>query len=96
LPAPDVLLPRIGTSVTSYGLAVVSQFEAMGVPVVNGSRAIATSRDKLRCLQVLASAGIPVPRTLLAHHRASVTRLIEAVAGCRSSSSSSRGRRAWA
>ncbi|MGC4117629.1 MAG: RimK family alpha-L-glutamate ligase [Myxococcales bacterium] len=81
VPPPDVLLPRIGTSITRYGLAVVSQFEAMGVPVVNGARAIATSRDKLRCLQVLAREGIPVPRTLLAHHRASVPRLVEQVGG---------------
>lgn len=81
VPPPDVLLPRIGNSVTSYGLAVVSQFEAMGVPVVNGARAIAVSRDKLRCLQILAREGIPVPTTLLAHQRASVPRLIEQVGG---------------
>ena len=81
VPRPDVLLPRIGTSVTSYGLAVVAQFEAMGVPVVNGARAIAASRDKLRCLQVLAREGIPVPRTLLAHQRSSVPRIIEQIGG---------------
>jgi len=81
VPAPDVLLPRIGASVTAYGLAVVAQFEAMGVPVVNQSRAIAASRDKLRSLQLLAQAGLPVPRTLLAHHRASVPRLLEQVGG---------------
>ena len=78
---PDVLLPRIGSSVTAYGLAVVRQFEGMGVPVLNGSRAIADSRDKLACLQHLATEGLAVPRTLLAHHRASVPRLVEQVGG---------------
>lgn len=81
VPVPDVVVPRIGASVTAYGLAVVRQFEAMNVPVVNGAHAIAGSRDKLRCLQILAGHGIPVPRTLLAHHRASVDRLIEQVGG---------------
>jgi ribosomal protein S6--L-glutamate ligase len=81
VPAPDVLLPRIGASVTGYGLAVVRQFEAMGVPALNGSAAIEQSRDKLQCLQVLARAGILVPRTLLAHQRASVPRLVEQVGG---------------
>lgn len=81
VPPPDVVLPRIGSSVTAYGLAVVRQFEAMGVRVLNGSRAIAASRDKLRCLQVLAGEGIAAPRTLLAHHRASVPRLVEHVGG---------------
>jgi ribosomal protein S6--L-glutamate ligase len=79
--APDVVLPRIGSSVTAFGLAVVRQFEALGVPVVNGSQAIADSRDKLSCLQLLAREGIAVPRTLLAHQRASVTRLVDQVGG---------------
>ena len=79
--APDVLLPRIGASVTGYGLAVVRQFEAMDVPSLNSSLAIDQSRDKLHCLQVLARAGILVPCTLLAHQRASVPRLVEQVGG---------------
>jgi ribosomal protein S6--L-glutamate ligase len=61
----DVIIPRIGTSITDYGLAVVRQFEAMGVRIVNGSRGIAESRDKLRCLQVLAEKGYEVPMTVL-------------------------------
>ena len=33
----------------------------MGIPSVNGAAAVAKSRDKLRCLQFLAQAGIPHP-----------------------------------
>src|SRR5687768_510839 len=44
----DVVIPRIGASITGYGLAVVRQFELMGVPVLNAAVAIARSRDKLR------------------------------------------------
>lgn len=66
-PAPelDVIIPRIGTSITDYGLAVVRQFEILGVKVVNGSKGIAESRDKLHCLQVLADKGYDVPTTVL-------------------------------
>lgn len=65
-PALDVIIPRIGTSITDYGLAIVRQFEALGVRLVNGSVGIAESRDKLRCLQVLAQKGYDVPTTVLA------------------------------
>src|SRR3954469_10613573 len=61
-----VALPRIGASVTQVGLSVVRQLEAMGVPMVNGSSAIARSRDKLASLQQLAAAGVRIPRTVLA------------------------------
>lgn len=65
LPPIDVIIPRIGASITEYGLAVVKQFELLGVKIVNGSIGIAQSRDKLRCLQVLAGRGIEVPTTIL-------------------------------
>ena len=35
----DVVIPRIGASITGYGLAVVNHFEMMGVPVLNGAGA---------------------------------------------------------
>ncbi|MBI3556515.1 MAG: RimK family alpha-L-glutamate ligase [Deltaproteobacteria bacterium] len=65
VPELDVIIPRIGTSITDYGLAVVRQFESLGVKIVNGSKGIAESRDKLRCLQVLAEKGYEVPTTVL-------------------------------
>jgi ribosomal protein S6--L-glutamate ligase len=61
----DVVVPRIGTTVTTHGCAVVNQFEVMGLPVVNTSEAILRARDKLRCLQHLARAGVDLPRTSL-------------------------------
>ena len=66
-PAPpmDVVIPRIGTSITDYGLAVVKHFELLGINVINGSEGIAQSRDKLRCLQVLAEKGFDIPITVL-------------------------------
>lgn len=49
----DAIIPRIGASITFYGLAVVRQFEMMGVYCINESVAIARSRDKLRASQIL-------------------------------------------
>jgi ribosomal protein S6--L-glutamate ligase len=77
----DVVVPRIGASITAYGLAVVNHFEVMGVPVLNPPTSIARSRDKLRALQFLASAGLDIPRTVMAHDRSNVRRLVDEVGG---------------
>jgi ribosomal protein S6--L-glutamate ligase len=77
----DVVVPRIGASITAYGLAVVSHLDLMGIPVVNNAAPIARSRDKLRCLQMLTKAGIDIPRTVMAHDRSNVERLVEEVGG---------------
>jgi ribosomal protein S6--L-glutamate ligase len=63
----EAVIPRIGASVTSYGLAVLRQFEMMGVWPLNESVAIGRSRDKLRSLQLLARAGVGLPVTAYAH-----------------------------
>jgi ribosomal protein S6--L-glutamate ligase len=67
LPIPDAVIPRIGASVTHYGLAVLRQFEMQGVFPLNESVAIGRSRDKLRALQILARAGVGLPITAFAH-----------------------------
>jgi ribosomal protein S6--L-glutamate ligase len=75
------VIPRIGASITGYGLAVVNHLDTMGIRVVNGAGSIARSRDKLRCLQLLAQKGIGVPRTVMATQGASVKQLVEQVGG---------------
>src|SRR5438067_12586395 len=76
-----VAIPRIGASVTAAGLAVVRQLEAQGVPVVNRAAAIAHSRDKLRALQLLAAAGVDIPRTVLARGGGEIKELVAHVGG---------------
>lgn len=63
----DAIIPRIGSSVTHYGTAVLRQFESAGVYTINGSQAISRSRDKLRAHQILARKGIGMPITSYAH-----------------------------
>lgn len=75
------IIPRIGTSNTFYGTAVVRQFEMMGTFVANGSQSISRSRDKLRCLQILARKGIGSPITGFANSTKDVQGLINLVGG---------------
>jgi ribosomal protein S6--L-glutamate ligase len=77
----DVVIPRIGASVTSYGLAVVNQFDMMGVPVLNDAIPIARSRDKLRALQLLSRFGLDIPRTAMCRYRDEVAQVVEHVGG---------------
>ncbi|MGH7202232.1 MAG: 30S ribosomal protein S6--L-glutamate ligase [Planctomycetaceae bacterium] len=77
----DAVIPRIGASYTFYGTAVVRQFEMMGVFPANESIAISRSRDKLRCLQLLARKGIGLPVTGFAHSTKDIEGLINTVGG---------------
>lgn len=66
LPRFDAVIPRIGTSITSYGTAVIRQFETIGTYCVNGSDGIASSRDKLFAHQLMARHKIGMPNTAFA------------------------------
>ena len=77
----DAVIPRISAAHSFYGTAVVRQFEMMNVYCVNGSQAIARSRDKLRSLQILAKKGIGMPVTGFAHTTQDVQGLIDMVGG---------------
>ncbi|MDD3449594.1 MAG: 30S ribosomal protein S6--L-glutamate ligase [Gammaproteobacteria bacterium] len=77
----DAVIPRIGASITFYGLAVLRQFEVMGVYPLNESVAIGRSRDKLRSLQLLARKGIGLPVTGFAHSVDDTQALIDLVGG---------------
>jgi ribosomal protein S6--L-glutamate ligase len=60
----DAVLPRIGASITSYGTAVLRQFEMMGAYTPNNADAIQRARDKLHCQQLLAAQNIGLPDTV--------------------------------
>lgn len=77
----DAVIPRIGASVTFYGAAVVRQFEMMNVFTAIHSQALVRSRDKLRSLQILAKAGIGMPKTVFTNYSREVNKLIDSVGG---------------
>lgn len=77
----DAVIPRIGASITFYGLAVLRQFEMMGVYPLNESVAIGRSRDKLRSLQLLARDGVDLPVTAFAQDPKMTEEVLEMVGG---------------
>lgn len=77
----DAVLPRIGASITFYGLAVVRQMEQMDIYTPNTSAGIANSRDKLRAIQILSRHDIGMPATMFVRDRADVLAAIEQVGG---------------
>jgi ribosomal protein S6--L-glutamate ligase len=77
----DAVLPRIGASITFFGMAVVRQFEQMDVYTPTTSNGIANSRDKLRSIQILSRHNVRIPATTFARDRADVLPAIERVGG---------------
>ena len=81
IPEVDAIIPRIGSSITFYGLAVVRQFEALGVLTTAVAPAIACSRDKLSSLQRMSREGLPIPRTAVIAQPSALFSAIHAVGG---------------
>lgn len=77
----DAIIPRIGTSITEYGLAVVRQFEQQNVITTAPSAGIAQSRDKLRSMQLLVQHGLPVPKTAVIAQPAALFSAVQSVGG---------------
>tara|TARA_B100000287_G_scaffold64607_1_gene56095 strand:+ start:1439 stop:2338 length:900 start_codon:yes stop_codon:yes gene_type:complete len=66
--APRFVFPRTGSGTTYYIKAVIRHFERMGVPVINGSDAIDSVKDKLYSHQILAESNLDIPKTMLLKH----------------------------
>ncbi len=77
----DAIIPRIAQSYTRYGTAIVRQFEMQNIYTTASSIAITRSRDKLRSMQLLARAGVGIPKTLFASETSSFDDLIEQSGG---------------
>ncbi|WP_409433527.1 30S ribosomal protein S6--L-glutamate ligase [Litorimonas sp. RW-G-Af-16] len=81
LPRYDAVIPRIGARLTFYGMAVVRQFESMGVYCVNRSASIGASRDKLLAHQVLAQHRLGMPTTAFAKSSHDTKGILDVVGG---------------
>ena len=64
----DAIIPRIGASHTTFGSAVIRQFEQKGITTTLSSNALLMARDKLTCSQILASGGLKIPRTIVSNN----------------------------
>lgn len=77
----DAVIPRIASYMTRYGTAIVRQLEMQGVYTVSSSIAINRSRDKLRSMQLLAKAGVGIPKTVFSRNSTDIDDLIEKLGG---------------
>jgi ribosomal protein S6--L-glutamate ligase len=77
----DAVVPRIGASITFYGLAVLRQYEQLGVYCANSSLSIARSRDKLHSMQILSRHDIGIPPTVFVREKDEVLPAIERIGG---------------
>lgn len=77
----DAIIPRIAQSYTKYGTAIVRQFESQGSYTTASSLAINRSRDKLRAYQIMANAGVSIPKTVFARETANFEDVIELAGG---------------
>ena len=77
----DAIIPRIAQSYTKYGCAVVRQFEMSDVYTTAKSIAIDRSRNKLRSYQILAKAGVGIPKTIFAYETADIEDVIAKAGG---------------
>jgi ribosomal protein S6--L-glutamate ligase len=77
----DAILPRVGTSITYFGTAVVRQFQQMDVYSPNSADGILNSRDKLRSFQILCKHKIGIPPTTFVKDKKDVLPAIERIGG---------------
>ncbi len=61
---PDVIIPRIGNSVSRHGAAVVKEFEMNGTFSTARSLGILRAQNKVRTLQIMNRKNIPIPKTV--------------------------------
>jgi len=80
VPLPDVLLARTGSGTGYFNLSVVRQFERLNVSTIPNSASIEASKDKMYANQILAQAGLPIPKTMLTRFPCK-SELVEKVVG---------------
>ena len=90
---PDVLLPRIGSTIDEFELSVARHFEVNGVCLFNTTSAVSIARDKFSTLQALAGAGIDVPKTVLLHTNSDTEKAVRRLGGFPLILKARRGRR---
>lgn len=77
----DAIIPRIASHMTRYGTAIVRQLEMQGEYSLSRSLAITRARDKLRSMQLLAKAGVGIPKTVVSRNTADIDDLLEQLGG---------------
>lgn len=61
----DVVVPRIGRSLTDFGVLLLNHLSSMQVPTTLSADGLATARNKFATLQRLLKAGLRIPESFL-------------------------------
>jgi ribosomal protein S6--L-glutamate ligase len=77
----DAIIPRISSSYTRYGSAIVRQFEMQGVFTTTSSISIVRARDKLRSIQLLSRSGVGIPKTIFSRGITDIDTIMEDLGG---------------
>jgi len=64
----DAIIPRIGSSLTHFGSAIIRHYEHNNVFTTLPSKGLVDARNKLTCLQILAGNGIGVPKSIMSNN----------------------------
>ena len=78
---PDVIIPRIGASVSRHGAAIVKEFEMNGVFSTARSLGISRAQNKVRTLQIMNRKNIPIPQTVFSIDPKNIDEQIELLGG---------------
>jgi ribosomal protein S6--L-glutamate ligase len=78
---PHVVLPRQGAEIGDTCLALLHQFQLMGIPLVNGLRAVMTARNKFLTQQTLSAAGLPCPDAIFVNDASGLPHAVERLGG---------------
>ena len=81
LPKADCVLLRNTLFFCADGAIVAYHLEAMGIPVINPIASLQRAGNKLKTLQLLASNGIPVPKTGFSLGREALEHVVDQVGG---------------
>ena len=77
----DVIIPRIGGSVSRHGAAIVKEFEMNGVFSTARSLGILRAQNKVRTLQIMNRKNIPIPQTVFSINPSNIDEQIELLGG---------------
>ena len=79
----DAIIPQIVIPSTDYGVAIIRQFEMMGVFCTVGSLALGRARNKIHQMQLFSKTGVDIPRSAFAYYapETDATALINMVGG---------------
>ena len=61
----DVVIPRVGRSLTDFGILLLNHLTLMGVPTTLSAAALSTARNKFATMQRLRGAGLRTPESFL-------------------------------